>query len=156
MNNIRVPGQKIINLDAVSSVGFKVTPDGETKVIFNYSHSITLRNGNMVADYTYAFYDGSLENVMNGVIKEMGENVLVSTDPHHYVINGNHVANIVFDNVKNRIIFNLDYSKEIQLQGGVYTMSSDFCYWDFINNDAYQENVKALENATKYISIEVN
>jgi hypothetical protein len=35
-------------------------------------------------------------------------------------------------------------------------MSSDFCYWDFVNNDAYQENVKALENATKYISIEGN
>jgi len=156
MKNIRVPGQKIINLDAVSSVGFKTTPEGETKVIFNYSHSITLRNGNMVADYTYAFYDGTLPNVMNGVIKAMGENVFVSTDMHHYVINGDHVANIVFDGGKNRIIFNLDYSKEIQLQGGVYTMSSDFCYWDFPNNETYMENVKALEGASNYISIEGN
>jgi hypothetical protein len=156
MNNIRVPGQKIINLDAVSSVGFKSTPEGETKAIFNYSHSITLRNGNMVADYTYVFYDNDLKSVMQGVIKAMGKNVLISSDPNHYVINGDHVANIVFDGGKNRIIFNLDYSKEIQLQGGVYTMSSDFCYWDFQNNETYLENVKALENATKFISIEGN
>jgi len=144
MNLIKIPKSKIINLDTVSSIGFKVTPDGDTKVIVNYSHSITLKNGNMVADYTYAYYSQPLKDVYETFIALLGENVLTSTDVSHYVINGDKVSNIAFDNDKRRIIFNLNYSKEIQMIDGEYSLSSDFCYWDYLTQDEYEKNVKAL------------
>ena len=58
-----------------------------------------------------------------------------------------------FDVEKKRVIFNLNYSKEIQLSGGVYTISSDFCYWDFQTEDEFDENVKNLVNMASNISI---
>lgn len=152
MKLLKVPGSRLINLETVSSIGFKPTPEGETKVIVNYSHSITLKNGNMVADYTYIYYSQGVQETTKAFIKAMGDNVLVSTDKNHYVVNGDKVANIAFDNDKRRIIFNLSYSKEIQLTGGVYTISSDFCYWDFSTDDEYEKNVKILEEKSTHAS----
>jgi hypothetical protein len=153
MKLIKVPGSRLVNLDSVSSIGFKLTPDGETKVIVNYSHSITLKNGNMVADYTYIYYNQGRVETAKAFAKAMGDNALISSDKSHYLVNGDKVANIALDRDKRRIIFNLSYSKEIQLTGGVYTISSDFCYWDFSTEDEYDNNVKALELKSTYISI---
>jgi hypothetical protein len=153
MKLVKVPGNKIINLDTVSSVGFKTADGGDTKTIFNYSHSITLKNGDMVADYSYVFYSENIDDVINGVIEAMGDNVFVSTNPYHYIINGDKVANIVFDSTRNRIIFNLSYSKEIKLTGGIYTISSDFCYWDFKSMKEYEENVQLINQKAKFIEI---
>ena len=153
MKLIKVPGSRLVNLDNVSSVGFKTMPEGDTKVIVNYSHSITLKNGNMVADYTYIYFNQSLEESFNDIVRAMGSTALVSTDKSHYVINAEKVANIAFDVEKKRVIFNLNYSKEIQLSGGVYTISSDFCYWDFQTEDEFDENVKNLVNMASNISI---
>lgn len=153
MKLIKVPGSRLVNLDNVSSVGFKTMPEGDTKVIVNYSHSITLKNGNMVADYTYIYFNQSLEESIDAVVTAMGSAALVSTDKSHYVINAEKVANIAFDVEKKRVIFNLNYSKEIQLSGGVYTISSDFCYWDFQTENEFDENVKKLVSMASNISI---
>jgi len=144
MNLVKISKSKIINLDTVSSIGFKVTSDGDIKVIVNYSHSITLKNGIMVADYTYAYYSQPLKDVYEIFVNLLGENALISTDISHYLINGDKVSNIAFDNDKRRIIFNLNHSKEIQMNDGEYILTSDFCYWDYSTQDEYEKNVKAL------------
>lgn len=148
MNYIQKEGPgKIINLDNVSSIG--ITP---SKIIFNFSHSITIDNGMMVADYDYwkiKSEDGEdVEDVLNNILLKLGEDAFVSTDEKHYIVNSKNVANILFDEKNKRIIFNLNFSKEIKVHGG-YRLSSDFTYWDFDSQDEF-------ENAVEYIKTKVN
>ena len=139
MNFIQNPygDGKIVNLDNVSSVGVKTNHRGR-KVIFNFAHSITLDSGKMIADYDYWHVDTD-ENVDKVVqtIKDNMPNAFISSDFRHYIVNGDNVANIVFDDSNNRVIFNLNFSKEVRVSGA-YTLSSDFTYWDFDSSNEYE------------------
>lgn len=132
----------LINLEKVSNVGFL---DFKKRVVFNFSHSIEIINKekewSTIADYKY--YDGESEEDYHAK-KEAIQKALIQAkflEPYHcshYWVNPKEISYINADVSKNRLIFNLNTSVDVQMKHGV-SLGNDFVFWTFDNPEKFQE-----------------
>jgi hypothetical protein len=147
-------GDKIINLDNVSSIGFI---PAKNRVVYNMNHSIetidrTLNEAIMIADYKYYNFDVESE-YQEHCTEIRGHSMLFgyvqSTSDYHHLVNPLNVSYINFEKENKRIIFNLStpvtkrkYGTNTKIEPGILT--NDFVFWTYTTEEEYEANVKYI------------
>ena len=150
--NIQVNENVIINLENVSSAMFE-----ETKTIFNFNYSISLRGNldRMIPDYVYAFQNDKEKAKIRKILTENNWlNFPESDNPNRYV-NPKAISFIKYENRKKgsyqkyRIIMNLNTS--VSLSNDIYVKTSDAVYADFFDKTEFDKAVKYIQNVLNVV-----
>lgn len=149
-------GDKLINLDNVSSIGFI---PAKNRLVYNLNHSIeTFERATsatiMIADYKYHNFSTEAEYLAES--KQIRDHSLLfgfihSSSDFHHLVNPINISYISFDSDNKRIIFNLctpvtkrKYNQSNELVGESM-LTNDFVFWTYQTQEEYEANVKYVE-----------
>jgi len=143
---LRLNNNKIINLKNVSTVILDVT--AKPKIIYNFVNSINIM-GRETPDYTYEFFNTAeeAEERYLELLKEeyICRNFIYHNNHHFEVLNMNFITSISYDEIKERMIFNLNYSVSVKdRKTGNDVKISKFVYWNGIEYDDYKKIITKL------------
>ena len=150
------PDQKIVNLDAVSNIGFETFVDREGndayKIIINFSYGVSLKTdySKIISDYHYfVFHDkkeyqsyvDQLEDLINveGWIAPKVNNVVKR------IINPDKISFISTDRSKNRLIFNL--ASQTSFYNNNMRKTSDFLFINFTSPEEMETEYEYVKDA---------
>ena len=134
----------IINFENVSSI---YNDKERNKIIINFNYSIKLKN-KIIPDYLYINYETSEEekNILDK-IQLITNNWIKNRDRF---VNPKMVSSIKFDDKRNRIIVNLNYTISAKDNEGNMILTSDFSYIDFEIKDLYEiEKERIIKNSVE-------
>lgn len=143
MNLLKRPGQRPVNLDNVSTIFID-----SNRVIFHFNTNRTVqtRNGlKNVPDYLYWDLNDNdnIEFIRNDIESVLTDSWISPKEDHHRYINLDAVTNIGFDDYKQKVIFNFNFSvshpyNQDEVIGG-------FEFWNFNDSFNYNETKNYLE-----------
>ena len=137
---------KIINLTNVSSI--HIDTYGK-KVIFNMNYSVKIFNNKFTADYVYWQYDSDEElNKITNLIENNTSGWIYPIEEGQRYVNKDTISSITFESRKRRVIFNLNFNKTHPKDDR--KMTSDFIFYDFIDNNNFTEFVELISKNIKY------
>lgn len=134
----------IINFENVSSI---YNDKERNKIIINFNYSIKLKN-KIIPDYLYINYETVEEekNILDK-IQLITNNWIKNRDRF---VNPKMISSIKFDDKRNRIIVNLNYTISAKDNEGNMILTSDFSYIDFEIKDLYEiEKERIIKNSVE-------
>jgi len=147
MKLIKLNNGKLINLAVVSTISID-----KNKVIYNFINSIDIL-GRETPDYSYERFKTNKEAEKR--FKELQQldiikdRFLFHKNHKNEIVNKDYITSIVYDEKKQRIIFNLNYSiSVIDKKTGKEVKISKFIYWNNIPKQEYEKIEK--EFLSKY------
>jgi len=134
----------IINFENVSSI---YNDKERNKIIINFNYSIKLKN-KIIPDYLYINYETSEEekNILDKI--QLITNSWIKNRDRF--VNPKMISSIKFDDKRNRIIVNLNYTISAKDNEGNMILTSDFSYIDFEIKDLYEiEKERIIKNSVE-------
>ena len=149
-----MPDNKIVNLDNVSNIAFEEYKDRDEnqkyKIIFNFNYAVSLKSNDdkLISDYVYFVYDNKSEYdvMIDELSKLINEKMWIAPMIGGYVsriANPDKISFVATDSRKNRIILNLATS--VSFYSSYSRKTSDFLYFDFLNEQEYKENLEYIK-----------
>lgn len=142
---------KIVNTDNVSNISIE-----ENKIIFNMNYSVSLHENlnKMIPDYVYfsftKFEKTDFEYIENKIrslgwiSSEYGCTKNGNWKPNKRIINPKCLSFIKIDDIKNRIIFNLNAS--VSFYKSDLEKTSDFVFYDYDDEGEFREDCDNVGN----------
>jgi len=133
--------EMIVNFENVSSI---CNDDERNKIIINYNYNVKLKD-KLIPDYLYINYETEEEKeAILDKVKIITSSWIRNKDRF---VNPKMVSSIKFDDERNRIIVNLNYTITAKNSRNESILTSDFLYIDFETEDLYKiEKDKLLQD----------
>ena len=133
--------EMIVNFDNVSSI---FNDEERNKIVINFNYAIKIKN-KIIPDYLYINYETKEQaEEMLAKIKIITSSWIKNKDRF---VNPKMVSSIKFDDERNRIILNLNYSITAKDANGNEILTSDFSYINFETKELYEiEKQRILED----------
>jgi len=136
MDLFSIKDQRPVNLDNVSTIFVD-----NDKVIFHFNNPRTLKSGIDVPDYLYWNIQENESSVYEDIIvANLTDDWLEPELGEHRYINMNNVSSIGFDDRKQKVIFNFNFSVTHPHYNDSLIAAYEF--WEFGNDTALYTNTK--------------
>jgi len=135
--------EKIVNLDNVSNIFIESNYRNEGKIIFNMNYSVKIFGNKITPDYVYWRFSNKAElDFIKNIIDKNTDGWIKPQEELQRYINTKCISSIGTDELKNRVIFNLNYN--VTHPKDELKLTSDFVFYNFKTHSKYVEFLNSL------------